>query len=297
MSQENDTTERERSNGAPPRAENEIDATGGGQEVEPKRATSPKARPGRAKAKSTKAESASAPKSRRAPAKKAGAPPSRRSAPPRSQRARTRDEASIPPTWSDLDEHGERVVTADATPFVPAPPPTETKSPSAGDASEPDPVLVPRPSVSPYLKAAVGLVAAAALVLVGGRVLRHAPRHLAPSPGLTAAAAVAVGPAAVDPIPESPPAPADPPADTSTPESAADAKAASLAALVQGKLDEAIAAGERATTLDPTDGDSWRILGAAYQNKGDIPSARRCYRECTKSATRGDVRECTFLLQ
>ena len=42
--------------------------------------------------------------------------------------------------------------------------------------------------------------------------------------------------------------------------------------------------------------DRYFIIPFAYQNKGNVVEARRCYRECTKHATRGEVRECTFLL-
>src|SRR6202042_2039152 len=81
-----------------------------------------------------------------------------------------------------------------------------------------------------------------------------------------------------------------PSSDTLAPASADEDKAASLAALEQGKIEEAIAAGERATKIDPTDADTWRVLGAAYQDQGTVIAARRCYRACVDSAKRGDTR-------
>ena len=303
MSRQNDRTERDGFEARTRVTGTELEPTGTPSAAPSKRPASTKSRPPHAKAKSAKADGTPAPRSRRAPAlaKKTGGPPSKRLTVPRSKRG-TRDEASIPPTWSDLDEHGEPVVTADATPFASvitalSPPPSLVSAPSADTASEPVPVLVPRPLFSPYLKAVAGLAAAVCMVVLGGRVLRH-PRPIAANPSFgAAAAAVAVQPAAVDPIPDTAPVAADPPADTASTESADDAKRASLTALELGKLDEAIVAGQRATELDPTDADAWRVLGAAYQNQGDVTAARRCYRECTKSAKRGDVRECTFLLQ
>ena len=247
------------------------------------------ARPARAKTKSLKTDgSASPPRSRRAPAKKVAAK-SAKGGPPRSRRAQ-RSEASIPPISTDLDEHGDRIVTDDPLAITPTPPPTAVTL-SADDAVEaPAGVPLSRPSISPFVKSAVALAAAVCLVLVG----RGFMRHPAPPPQLSAAAsAPAVHPVESDPVGDTIQAPTD----TLVQESAEGDKNDALEALEQGKLEDAIAAGERATHLDPTDADAWRILGAAYQNQGNVIAARRCYRACTESATRGDTRECTLLLQ
>jgi Tfp pilus assembly protein PilF len=123
-------------------------------------------------------------------------------------------------------------------------------------------------------------------------------RHPAPPPqvsaSVSASAPPVVAPVSSDPIEETAP---PTPTDTLVQESAEGDKNEALEALEQGKLEDAIAAGERATSLDPTDADAWRILGAAYQNQGNAVAARRCYRACTESATRGETRECTLLLQ
>ena len=68
-------------------------------------------------------------------------------------------------------------------------------------------------------------------------------------------------------------------------------------ALERGKATEAIAAGERSVALDPTDGEAWLLLGAAYQDKGKMPEARRAYTACTKEGTRGPIGECRAMLR
>jgi cytochrome c-type biogenesis protein CcmH/NrfG len=79
------------------------------------------------------------------------------------------------------------------------------------------------------------------------------------------------------------PAPAAPPSD--------DDKANAL------KAADAIAAGERSVALDPTDGEAWLILGAAYQDRGNMADARRAYMACTKEGTRGPIGECRAMLR
>ena len=68
-------------------------------------------------------------------------------------------------------------------------------------------------------------------------------------------------------------------------------------ALERGKATEAIAAGERSVALDPTDGEAWLLLGAAYQDKGKMAEARRAYTACTKEGTRGPIGECRAMLR
>jgi hypothetical protein len=89
--------------------------------------------------------------------------------------------------------------------------------------------------------------------------------------------------------------------DDLTPEErVARAKAArgrAQAALDRGQLDVAIAAGEEATSLDPTDGTSWLLLGAAYQSKGRNADAQKAFRSCTREAKRGPIGECQAMLR
>lgn len=94
-------------------------------------------------------------------------------------------------------------------------------------------------------------------------------------------------------------APATEPAKTSeaSPASAAEEKSAARKALERSKLADAIAHGERAVELDPADGESWLILGAAYQEKGNVVDARRCYTACAKEGKRGPIGECRAMLR
>jgi hypothetical protein len=74
-------------------------------------------------------------------------------------------------------------------------------------------------------------------------------------------------------------------------------KQASQQALEKGKLALSIELGERAVELDPTDGDSWLILGAAYLQRRDIKNARRCFSSCVTQATSGQRKECVAMLR
>lgn len=69
-------------------------------------------------------------------------------------------------------------------------------------------------------------------------------------------------------------------------------KEASRKALEGHKLDAAIAAGERAVAIDPTDGESWLILAASYMVKGDAKNAQRSYKSCLEKATTRHKAEC-----
>ncbi len=118
------------------------------------------------------------------------------------------------------------------------------------------------------------------------------------TPPATAVAA-ASAPAAPEAALDAAAAAAVDPATTAAP-AASSAESVALAALAQkalekGKLGDAIDAGEQATTLDPGDARSWLVLGGAYQERGDMQNARRCYTACVQHATRGPVNECRAL--
>jgi Flp pilus assembly protein TadD len=81
------------------------------------------------------------------------------------------------------------------------------------------------------------------------------------------------------------------------PAAAAHAKSAARSALEGARLKDAIEAGERSIELDPTDGEAWLILGAAYQQKGDWKEARRCYKQCVDQGKRGPRFECAAMLR
>ncbi len=87
-------------------------------------------------------------------------------------------------------------------------------------------------------------------------------------------------------------APADPPSGDAKEE-----KAKARSSLERRKLAEAIEEGERSVAIDPTDGESWLILGAAYQEKGNLAEARRAYSSCVKEAKTGPRNECMKMLR
>jgi hypothetical protein len=74
-------------------------------------------------------------------------------------------------------------------------------------------------------------------------------------------------------------------------------KQGSQQALEKGKLSLSIDLGERAVALDPTDGDTWLILGAAYMQRRDMKNARRCFSSCVTQATSGQRKECAAMLR
>ena len=49
--------------------------------------------------------------------------------------------------------------------------------------------------------------------------------------------------------------------------------------------------------LDPTDGEAWLLLGAAYQEKGLNAEARRAFTSCLKEGKRGPMGECRAMLR
>ena len=122
------------------------------------------------------------------------------------------------------------------------------------------------------------------------------PPAVAPTPEPTPVAAANVAAAETpSPTPE-PAASPDAPAELD-PKAAKKEKLASQVALERGKNDAAIEAGERSVKLDPTDGEAWLILGAAYQAKGKAIDARRCFTACLKEGKRGPKGECAAMLR
>ncbi len=84
---------------------------------------------------------------------------------------------------------------------------------------------------------------------------------------------------------------------TTKPKTAGQEKATSRAALEAGNYGAAIASGERSVALDPADGEAWQLLGGAYQAKGNMGQARRCYDACIHQGKRGPIAECADLLK
>jgi cytochrome c-type biogenesis protein CcmH/NrfG len=71
----------------------------------------------------------------------------------------------------------------------------------------------------------------------------------------------------------------------------------SQAKLEHGAVKASIDLGEEAVKLDPTSARAWLVLGAAYQQRGDIKNAWRCYHACVDRGTEGkDRAECASML-
>jgi tetratricopeptide (TPR) repeat protein len=175
-----------------------------------------------------------------------------------------------------------------------------------------------RAQLAKYVRAAVAVSAALCLAaVVRGAVARVTHEHEATAHARTSdpnravvahqaphdfEATLAASPAAVVPAqvgPEAAAIAASPaPAVEAVPaKSAAEEKRSTRIALERGKLQDAIAAGERAIALDPTDGEAWLLLGAAYQDSGKASEARRCFAACAKEGKRGAINECRMMLR
>ena len=124
-------------------------------------------------------------------------------------------------------------------------------------------------------------------------------------PANAVAAEPANAPAAAAEPANAPAVVAEPANANATPETKADevtgdakeAKAKARSSLEKRKIADAIEAGERSVKLDPTDGEAWLILGAAYQEKGNITEARRAYSSCVKEGKTGPRTECAKMLR
>jgi Flp pilus assembly protein TadD len=157
----------------------------------------------------------------------------------------------------------------------------------------------------------VGVVVAIALAICVAAVARaitadrtQAATRTATANASPTATATAVAPAAsptpAGASPAAPPAASSASADTTVtpdPKAALKAKHQSQRALDAGKLADAIESGEHAVALDPSDAESWLILGAAYQARGATADARRCFSSCMRLGKRGPRRECAAMLR
>jgi cytochrome c-type biogenesis protein CcmH/NrfG len=93
------------------------------------------------------------------------------------------------------------------------------------------------------------------------------------------------------------PAASDPSLSQSAAAEAVDLKQRAQQALEKAKLKEALDLGQQAVDADPTDAESWLILGATYLQRGKYKDARRCFASCVDQATQGPVSECKALLR
>ena len=80
------------------------------------------------------------------------------------------------------------------------------------------------------------------------------------------------------------------------PKNAWQEKQAAKAALERGSNGAAVAAGERAVALDPSDGEAWLVLGGAYQAMGNAGQAKRCYNACVSQGKKGPIGDCKDML-
>jgi Flp pilus assembly protein TadD len=49
--------------------------------------------------------------------------------------------------------------------------------------------------------------------------------------------------------------------------------------------------------LDPTDGEAWLLLGAAYMDRGKPVEARKAFASCVKQGKKGPMGECAAMLR
>jgi hypothetical protein len=179
------------------------------------------------------------------------------------------------------------VNTAPTTEAVPSPLPVDKSAPVASVAVAEGPPSAPaEPAPAPTPAADPGSAA----------VARGAPEPAVPEPTVQAAAQPAQGAAATPPESASP-SPAPPVDPKALAKEAGHQKAKSRGALERGNMPEAIAAGERAVAIDPADAESWLILGAAYQQKGDAKNALRSFKACVSEGKRGPKYECAAMLR
>ena len=88
------------------------------------------------------------------------------------------------------------------------------------------------------------------------------------------------------------------PPTTPDPKAAAKEKGDARVALERGKVEanRSRRASAASVALDATDGEAWLILGAAYQQQGNMKDARRCYKACLDQGKRGPRNECSAML-
>jgi tetratricopeptide (TPR) repeat protein len=170
--------------------------------------------------------------------------------------------------WGEPSQHASAAPSATAAPEVAA---VQPPAPALAPAPAPEPARAPAPEPAPAVAMAMEPVAAQP-----GATQAPAP-EVAPVEAAQTAQAAAANPA---------------PAGNAKKD-----RESARFALERGDLGGAITSGERSVALDPTDGEAWLILGAAYQSRGELAEAKRCYRACVDQATRGPKGECRAMAQ
>jgi Flp pilus assembly protein TadD len=148
---------------------------------------------------------------------------------------------------------------------------------------------------------AVALAGVAGLVAMA---LVNRPPPVQPAAPGSVVSAAPPSDTAVAPAPVSPLAEAERPAVAALADAgdhegvdAMDLKHRAQQALEKGKLGPALDLGQQAVDADPSDAESWLILGATYLQRSKYGDARRCFARCVDQATRGPVGECRALLR
>ena len=191
---------------------------------------------------------------------------------------------------SDTPATAQAMVAAE----TPKPPATAALQAAAAPQASGAPQVAAAAPVEPQPTASAASVAPAETAASPAPVL-GAPAAAAPVDNSAPSAAVASAQAASASEPSSSPSGA-----AATADSAAEAAAAREVArteLSRGHARQSIEAGERSVALDPTDGEAWLVLGAAYQSKGAVADARRCFKACVSQAKRGPRGECSAMLR
>jgi hypothetical protein len=237
-----------------------------------------------------------------APAPRASRSPPR----PKAKGARSRKK---PGAGGALDVDAERFFAEGAT----GPGPAGHESDISALGVPPAVPLARRQAFLRVVGLAIGfstLVCLAALAISSARSAAPPPvaALVVPQPPPAAAPVVAAPPPVVADVPPSPTpppiasaAPALEPSAAAAPEppakSAVEEKGDARRALERGRIQEARAAAERSTALDPTDADAWLLLGASSLELGKSADARAAFSSCLKSATKGPVGECRSMLR
>jgi hypothetical protein len=133
---------------------------------------------------------------------------------------------------------------------------------------------------------------------------------VADPPAVAPSAAAVVDPPSAEPaVSAEPAAPvpakaeADPKAEAADPAPSADPaearadKKSAQHALDRGDAVTAIDAARRSVEGDPSDAETWLILGAAYMQRGSYRDARESFASCVHDATHGPKSECRALLR
>jgi hypothetical protein len=220
--------------------------------------------------------------------------PKRKAPPPKAEAPKE----ELPPTPAPFDEGAEdffRTGDSLSPSTVPAPPDTD-EEPSPVPVAAPPPVdagLARRRRLARLVSLAVGfstVLCVVALARSGLAVPRSVPERVA---------------AAVPPPPSSPPVAPEPAVaptvdvESPAPEAAEAAivREEARALLAKRALADAIVAAKRAVDLDPSDAESWLILGAAQLDARRGPDAAASFRSCVRLATTGPVAECRAFLR